>query len=57
MRGISGKLVEFGALQEAHVHAQPTAVFDQTLQADVVTLLGHADPLKRSPARLQRFGH
>ena len=39
------------------MHAQPPAIFNQTLQADVVALLGHPDPLERPPARLQRLGH
>ena len=57
MRRVARQFVEFGALQETHVHAESPAIFNQALQADVVALLGHADPLKRPPARLQRLGN
>ncbi len=50
-------LVEFRALQETHLNVQPPTVFNQPLQADVMALLGHADPFKGPPARLQRFGY
>ncbi len=52
MRRVSGQLVELGALQESHVYAKSPAILNQPLQADVVPLLRHPDPLKRPPARL-----
>src|ERR1700726_3364830 len=56
MRRIAGHSIEFRALQKTHGHAQPPAIFDQTLQPDVVALLRHADPLERATTRLERFG-
>ncbi len=57
MRGVAGHAVELGALQKAHGHADLSAIFDEALQAEVVALFGHADPLERASARLQRLGH
>src|ERR1035438_6167894 len=57
VRCVARHLVEFCALQEPHGHLQAPAIFNQSLQADVVALLGHANPLESPPARLQRFGN
>ena len=57
VRGVARQVVEFGPRQKAHGHAQPPAVFDQPLQANVVALLRHAHPLKGAPPRLQRLGY
>src|SRR5208337_5612869 len=53
MRHVPGHAVELRALDKAHRHVQPPAVFNQPLQANVVALLRHPDPLKRPPASLQ----
>ena len=56
MRRVSGHTVEFGTLQKADGNTNLSAVFDQTLQAQVVTLFRHADPLEGASAGLERLG-
>ncbi len=56
MRRVAGHAVEFHASEKTHRHAQLAAVFDHALQADVVPLLRHADPLESPSAGLERLG-
>src|ERR1700746_595739 len=56
MRRVTGHAIEFCAFQKTYGHAQPTAIFNQTLQSDVMALLRHSNPFERPPARFQRFG-
>jgi len=49
MRRVARHLIEFRAFEETYRHAQTAALFNESLQADVVALLRHADPLERPP--------
>src|SRR5271170_5770547 len=55
MSSPASHLVEFGACEKFYRHAEFPAVFDHPLQADVVPLLRHADPLESASAGLERF--
>src|SRR3954470_12977388 len=52
---VSGHAVEFSALQEAHGYAEATAIFDEPLQANIVTLFSHANPFEGASPGLQSF--
>src|SRR5580700_5948625 len=56
MGSVAGHAVEFHASEKAHGHAQLATLFDHALQADVVTLLRHADPLEGAPPGFQCLG-
>ena len=56
MRGVTGHAVEFHAGEKAHGDAELAAVFDHALQADIVPLFRHADPLESASAGLEGFG-
>ncbi len=56
MRSPARHLVELGAREKFHWHAQTPAVFDHALEADIVSLLRHADPLEGASPGLERFG-
>src|SRR5207248_5810163 len=55
VRGVSSHAVEFSALQKPDGHTQTTAILNQALQAQIVALFGHTNPLERAPTGLERF--
>src|SRR5580704_14751066 len=55
MGSVAGHAVEFHASEKAHGHAKLATLFDHALQANVVRLLRHADPLKSPSPGLERL--
>src|SRR5215475_8871101 len=51
------KSVQFGALQKAYGYSQLTALLDDALQTQVVTLLRQPHPLESAASNLNSFAH
>ena len=57
MRIVPSHAIKFGTGNETHRNAISSGLFYDALQAQIVAVLGYADPLESAAASLERLGN